>query len=130
MKFAVGVVATLTSSQPSFPTSFKNSSRSKILPESSTLNSLIMYSHAIPFAHGTKTSPLALWMAAQRKSMQRATYRLKKGAEPEDATESHAIRFYQCDLLTRATVFGTFKAGNFSERVGSDAPGNGCNSRP
>src|SRR6185295_2115102 len=40
--------------------------------------------------------------------------------------ESSAINFHPRDLLTGSTVFGILKAENFSERVGSDAPGNGC----
>jgi len=35
-------------------------------------------------------------------------------------------KIYQYDLLTRITFFGNIKAEIFSERVGSDAPGNGC----
>src|SRR5689334_20681499 len=47
-------------------------------------------------------------------------------ADPKMPSESPLIRFHQCGLLTRTTFFGNIESGNFSERVGSDAPGNGC----
>jgi len=93
VKLAVGVVATLTSSQPSFPTSFKKSSSSKILSESSTLNSLIMYSHVIrssivPGRFGSHVYNSAVVLG-------------EPGGIRKMPAESFYIRFYQYEVLTR-----------------------------